>query len=472
MKKQNGIALVVTLLLVLVSILLSITAMQLVVTERRVVVNHKLINESMAAAESGIKDGIGRLLAGSVSDSGNVDSTTWSSGALSTNGLQTAMSNTFTITHQVVNGVVLKDSNTRPFYHIASTGTSVDVNRTVDAVISLTYTTSSIFTRGLTGCEGIRLKGASTSSYKFSDPSYVGQNGDVAVLGTTPGNVSTSSFMEISNGADIHGVIEAAGYVTVDSNSKVRKTVSSGDYVDNAGTIFQEVKAHSNVSGRGNYLGGYESNLDPTPVVPKNCDPLNIQSLWDGVSSNTGMDTIISTSATMAEGTYGYGDLTITTSGANKSNNVTVDGDVVWVVHGDFTMDSNTTINVPAGSSLIIYVNGSFTVDSNASFNNTSGDPSKMVVYSNASSSSASDHKVVISANNEFKGVIYAPKASVGVTPSASVDGVRGAIWGRYIEPETNGSGFNFYYDEDLANSGLGGTPTATDYTIMYWSEQ
>lgn len=462
MKTQNGTALVVILILVLISTLLGITAMNLVVMEQRVVVAHKLINESMAAAETGVKDAIGRLLAGTISDTGNEDSTTWTSSPLSTAGLQTAMSNTFTVSHQVVNGVVLKDSNTRPFYHIISTGTSVDVERTVDAVVSLTYTTSSIFTRGLTGCQGLRLKGVSTSSYRFSDPSYVGQNGDAAVL-------ETGSYAIIEHGADIKGRVEAAGYVTVSGNSAVRKAVLSGNYISNAGTIYQDAIAASTVSGGGNVLGTIEANVNPNPVPQRDCDPLDIATLWSNaaaINSGNGSDLTVSSNISFSDGTYDYNDFEI-----NAGKSITINGDVVWVINGNFQMNSNATINIPSGSSLSIYVNGSFTVESNAAFNNQSGNPASLVVYSNASSSSASDHQVSIEANHSFSGIIYAPNAAVGAASSGSGE-FRGAIWGQYIEPATNNSNFDFYYDEDLANSGIGGTPTATDYTIMYWSEQ
>jgi len=461
MKTQNGITLIIVLIFLLITSIIGVTSMNSLVTEHKMVANQKLVNEALTSAESGIKDGIYRLLNQSVTDVSAVTSTTWEVSNMSTAGFPSGITNNFSIAHKVVAGSVMMDVNSNPFYLITSTGTSSGISRTVEIVTSIQYANVSIFSKGLVGCLGLDLKGVSTSSYRSSDPTYTGGNaGYVATL-------ETGSYINVTNNATINGDVTAADYITVDNNSKIKGTAKSGSYISNGGQIFQKASAAGNIFGNGLFSGGKEANLNPSPVTPSTCDPLGVSALWNteaAVNSGNGSNTSISSNVTLNSGTYDYANYTI-----NTNNTVSINGNVTMVVSGDFLMNSNASINIPTGSSLTIYVKGMFTVDANGAINNP-GPPSNMVVYSSAVSSSNTDIKVSIKANNLFNGVIYAPNATIGAASSGS--GVfQGAMWGKYIVPATNNSNFNFRYDENLTTSTLNAVPVPNDFKIMYWNE-
>lgn len=508
---EDGIVLVTSLIFLSIIALIGSTAVIVTTTDIKIGGNYKTSVQAFYSAEAGIQDGIGRLISGTISDSGSTSDTNWNTGnPYYTSGID----NDFSVTHHVINGSVVTSSG-NSLYKITSTGTSGTSSKTLEAVVALTFT--SAFDNALHGCDGVAISSnASTDSYSSSGAGTSGDNGSIGTSNAganvtfdsntiVSGDVSATGSLTLNGNAEIMKDASANNGITLNGQNKIWENAStngnihleqseihgdaksSGDIrLDhNSSRVFDDATAAGSIScknGCGGKISGSESSLtDPglsTPVVETTpCDPLNLTTLFDDaddiVGSNdngdlsnpplNGLSFSMSSNDTSTIGASGDDkDYHFSDFSLDSNSILTIQGDVTLYVDGNFSLNSNTEVVFAAGASLTINVTGTFNIDSNAKMND-GGRPQNLQIYSNATSSDNGDYKVELNSNSGFRGTIYAPNSAIDVNSNSNA---YGAVRGKYVNMASNGA---FHYDEDLQNLAVGST--AEGHTIISWRE-
>ena len=191
--------------------LIGFTSVIVTSTDLKISSNYKGHMKAFYIAEAGIHDGIGRLINGTISDSGSETDTDWNKdSSYSSNNF----SNSFTVKHHIVNGNVVT-SGGLPLYKIICTGTSGTANKTLEVVIKLRY--PSVFDKALHGCDGLAFDGNGTiESYSSSGSTTDGQYGDV-------GTSNPNADVTLNGDAVIKGNISAAGNLSLNGDVDVKK---------------------------------------------------------------------------------------------------------------------------------------------------------------------------------------------------------------------------------------------------------
>lgn len=369
-------------------------------------------------------------------------------------------------------------------YIITSTGRVRGVERSVELIVA--KINLSIFNDALLGCDGVSISSnGKTSSYSSADPTKSNHNGNIST--TNP-----DADIYLASNAVVKGDVRAARDLIMESNAIVYKSAYSNrniqlksnaaiGYDDREVPYTYEAKASGYITLGSNaqIFGTQTPNASPPPVSPPACDPLNINDLFANnadpfrtANDNSELNPShfdpnelgyhITGNNRDIFGTNGLVKKFYLTSFQMDSNaKVTIRGNVVIYVEGDFSMKSNTEIIFDADSRLTIYVSGKFSLDSNTKINEN-GIPSNLRIYSRAQSSIDGDYKVIINSNSGFAGVVYAPKASVLINSDGQIDG---SVRGKFVKMDSNGE---FRYDEELRKL----TDAALSvYKILSWRE-
>lgn len=483
---EQGVALVVALLMLVLLTALGIAATNTSIVEGWLSLNYRTTNEAFYAAEAGIQDAISRLINGTVSDSGSENVTDWN---VNNSYSSTNFNNTFTITHRLVGNpsAVATDPDTgEPYYLITSTGTSGSAQKTLKAVVSLTY--SSSFEKAIVGCDGIESdSNAETDSYSSAGNTTDGLKGSI-------GTTNNDADINLDSNAEIKGDVYAVGNLELNSNAKIYKSAYSNKnismdsnskigYADRDEPYTYEAKASGNISLGNNakIYGDKVPNASTSPVSESPCDPLNIDNIFSTTAvpiktTNNNNDTVGGLDPDYyndGNKTYKIGsgsenpdtiglageskEYYLTKFSMNSHAEVIIQGDVTIYIDGEFSMDSNTKVILPVGATLTIYVTEEFSLNSNAQMNNlneSAGIPANLMVYSNG------DEEIEIKSNALFRGVVYAPKAEIELDSK----NVYGAMRGKSVRSKTK-----FHYDEELKNIAGGKTPNG--HTSFYFLE-
>ena len=127
----------------------------------------------------------------------------------------------------------------------------------------------------------------------------------------------------------------------------------------------------------------------------------------------------------------------------------------VLYVTGNLSMSGQSAIIIAPGASLTLYVGGPSASLSGQGVMNGTGFATNFVYYGLPGNTSVS-----LSGGSGFTGIIYAPEATLNVSGGSLISGatISGSV--------SASGGFNFHYDESLANFGNGGS-----FIITSWNE-
>jgi hypothetical protein len=501
-RKEKGVALIVSLVLIVLLTLLAVTSLRTSIVEEQVSGNQKLAATSLFAAEQGVSEAMDGIFDGTISDAGNEDDINWTTGWLQ--GTGTGYRFDYQVRHLLTGGVTVEDDDGRSYLVIDSTGatTNGDGRRLLEIAVAMEMGEGANVA-GLIGCQGVTAKSnVVTSSYSSSGQDTTGDRGDIATT-------DADAFMYLVGSSDfeVYGEVRATGALFLDSNAVVsrdalanlRIEVASGDIYGSAWTNGPYEGDESAVEGD-IYQG---PSVTPNPLVPlEPCDPWDINDIFaeadDIKGANNNGDIGIASG-----GNYSGNPATLGVSGAAKDfyftnfmlegiQTVTIEGDVRIYVYNDFTMKSNPELILGAGATLKIYVEtGNAWIDSVAMVNHDPDDyfpdcdpggcPINVYLFSKRENT-PKDEKysppngtepdiwddsetvaaVRIDSNSVFYGIIYAPLGHVALYSNAEV---YGSARGRYVTTDSN---LEFHYDEDLDKIWVA---LPTGYKIVYWTE-
>lgn len=489
LSNQKGMALLTTLIFVFVLVTFAVALLTMTSNDIKMSTLQRDSTKAFYIAEAGIQDAIGRLVNGTVSDTGNETVTDWN---VDDSYSSTGFNNTFTIKHRLAgnpSAVAMNPTTGKPYYIITSTGTSGTAKKTIEVVVSLIY--PSPFEKALTGCNGVSFNSnGSTSSYSSASNPIDGKKGDI-------GTTSPNADITLSSNANIKGNVRAMGHLTMKSNAIVQKSayangnisMSSNAKIGTADTTppySYEATAGGNIilGSNAQIYGTQSPNTSPPPVPQEPCDPLNIDDLFTTnaapiqESNNNGeLHTSYFNGSSYSIGSNNFDTIGVTDQSreyyltgfsTNSNSVVTIQGNVTLYVNGNFSMNSNSETKLASGAKLTIYVTGNFTLGSNTKINNNTDldnqrIPSNLMIYSNAQSVSNTDYKLSLNSNSGFRGVVYAPGTAVEINSNAHI---YGSVRGSFVDMHSNGE---FHYDEDLGSLTGGGNPNG--YSLVYWRE-
>ncbi len=490
--------------------------------------NQKLIAVAGFAAERGVSEAISDLLDGSINDSDAGESATdpaWSETIIpKTDWDPTFLVSSkgydfqYTVKHRLIAGAVALNSDNKPYYQIASSGTSGQAGILLDVVVSLTY--SSYFKTGLVGCYGVNyLSNSISDSYSSSGQPSTGDKGGISTVSMLDSDddgvadaANVAGNILINSGAQIKGPTKATGKLTLSTTSSILKDAyANGDIsIGSDGWIGDDAWSNGSINGSGDVNGTPHPNQVNPVVELEECDPIGLtgalgvfvtgehQDAQNGtirhlptLTRNDNAD-LNSSATTGFNGSYDYSytlhsaptDI-IGIAGSTRKyyfTNFSIDvpsgstpvqteirGDVTMFIDGDFSLKNTSRMELAANSTLTIYLAGTFLMQSNTELN-SGGITSKLRIYSTAENSTDNlvgagneDPKVKILSNSGFSGAIYAPYAHV---VSNSNSDIYGAIRGKWVTMEQNEG---FHYDEDLQNLGEG---SPNGFKQVYWSQQ
>lgn len=140
-----------------------------------------------------------------------------------------------------------------------------------------------------------------------------------------------------------------------------------------------------------------------------------------------------------------------------SGNNVlTVSGDVVLVMTGDFSLSGNAQVVLTPGSTLTVYTQADFDATGNGILNHNQL-PQTLQIYG----VNPDNQSIKIAGNGGFFGVVYAPNANVAIVGNGQFFG---ALVGNNLHFTGNA---NFHYDEDLADFGDDGIKRVTRWVEL-----
>jgi Tfp pilus assembly protein PilX len=497
---QKGMALILTLIIVVLLTLIALTGLRTSIVEEQVSGNQKQAALALFAAEQGVSAAVEELFGGSISDAGSETSTTWTASG-STSG--TGYSANYTVTHLSAAGVAVSNVNDdgRRYFVINSTGNaSGSARRMLEVAIAMEMGGDSNVA-GLIGCQGVTaLSNVITGSYSSTGQDTDGDRGDVATT-----DQYAFIYMDGSSDFDVVGEVRATGALYLGGDALVRRDALAPLRITTQSNahVYGSASTNGYFSGRSGSVSGdinQGASVTPDPVVAvEECDPMDIDAIFAdasviktvnhnaelGISSGgfyTGSPTSLGVDGQSRD--YYFHDFTL----ENKEY-ITFYGDVRLYVNRDFTAKSEPQLVLASGASLTIYVeSGNFWMDSIARANHDpsnvsgctpGGCPLNLKLYSKHSDT-VKDNKdwrsdepnvwddsqdvagVKIDSNSVFYGMIYAPRSHVVLYSNAVI---YGSVRGRFVTTDSN---LTFYYDEDMDSLWAG---TFTDYKIVYWTE-
>ncbi len=204
--------------------------------------------------------------------------------------------------------------------------------------------------------------------------------------------------VNIGSEANIGTNSTVSGGVWIDANSEIKGNVFSGYDSD------PDLVISANASAT---IYGEKRSLHSSFVLPSVLAPVGLPDRGDYSLEDDDLDTI------NVNGEYGSFSL-----GTNAT--LTIEGDVILYITGDFYMDVNSVLEIASGASLTIYLGaGDFEMDAGAAINNLSLDPSKLLIYGTGSFTG----EIYMDQNTEFYGAIYASKGNVRLDASSGFYG-------------------------------------------------
>jgi len=501
-RKENGVALIVSLVIIVLLTLLAVTGLRTSIVEEQVSGNQKLAATALFAAEQGVSEAMDGIFDGTISDAGSEDDITWTSGSLA--GTGTGYRFDYQVRHLLTGGATVEDDDGRSYLVIDSTGatTNGDARRLLEVAVALEMGEGANVA-GLIGCQGVTAKSnVVTGSYSSSGEASTGDRGDIATT-------DADAFMYLvgSSDFDVIGEVRATGALFLDSDALVRRDALANLGIEvKSGDIFGSAWTNGSYVGSANDVHGdifQGPSVTPNPLVPlEACDPWDINAIFaeadDIKGANNNSDIGIASG-----GNYSGNPATLGVVGQAKdyyftnftlegTETVTVQGDVRIYVDNDFTMKSNPELILGAGATLKIYVEtGNAWIDSVAMVNHDPDDffpdctpggcPINVYLFSkredlpkdekysppNGSEPDIWDDSetaaaVKIDSNSVFYGIIYAPLGHVALYSNAEI---YGSVRGRYVTTDSN---LGFKYDEDLDDLWVA---LPTGYKIVYWTE-
>ena len=137
-------------------------------------------------------------------------------------------------------------------------------------------------------------------------------------------------------------------------------------------------------------------------------------------------------------------------SSLTLSDELTIDGPVVMVIDGDFTVGNNLLTISPNGS-LMLYLGGSLTMNGQGGLNNE-GIPANAIIYGThpdpGTESDPEDFEITLNGNSGISAVVYAPYADYTSNGGGNSGATLGAVIAQNIT--FNGNPGPFLYDEAL----------------------
>jgi hypothetical protein len=153
----------------------------------------------------------------------------------------------------------------------------------------------------------------------------------------------------------------------------------------------------------------------------------------------------------------GTGTYQMSTLNMGGSQAMLVNGDATLYVTGDVSLTGQSYIYIQPGASLKLYVAGQTSIAGSGVINSTV--QAKSFQYFGLPSNTS----VKFSGNSTFVGVIYAPAADL--TMSGGGSGIIDFVGASTTSTVTMSGGYNFHYDESLANT------TDAFYIASSWDE-
>jgi hypothetical protein len=495
-RKEKGMALIVSLLIVVLLTLLAVTGLRTSIVEEQISGNQKLAAKALFAAEQGVSEALEDLFNGTISDAGSETDTAWSA-AGSAYGVGYSVD--YTISHQLAGGAIVVNDDGRTYFQINSTGTSQLARRMLEVAIAVEMGGASNIA-GLIGCQGVSAaSNVVTSSYSSSGELSDGDRGDVATT-------DADAFMYMDGGSDfdVNGQVRSTGALYLGSDALVRRDALATLRIttESNAHVYGSATTNGNFDGSSGSVSGdinQGNTVVPDPIVQlEECDPWDIDSIFDNVvgikNSNDNNELDNGELVDCSNGVCDYkpgddADLGIDVAARDyyfsnftleSGETVTVYGEVRLYISGNFTMKSNPELIIAPGASLKIYMeSGRFWMDSVA-LANIGGLPINLQVFSKAENTMKDDKNwtddepdiwddsqdiagVKIDSNSVFYGMIYAPRAHVVLYSNAEI---YGSVRGRFVTTDSN---LAFNYDEDLDDLWVG---LPTNYQLVYWTEQ
>lgn len=502
LRKEKGVALIVSLVIIVLLTLLAVTGLKSSIVEEQVSGNQKLAATALFAAEQGVSEAMDGIFDGTISDAGSEDDINWTTGWLQ--GTGPGYSFNYQVRHLLTGGATVEDDDGRSYLVIDSTGATTNggARRLLEVAVAMEKGEGANVA-GLIGCQGVTAKSkVETSSYSSSGEDTTGDRGDIATT-------DADAFMYLVGSSDfeVYGEVRATGALFLDSDAVV-----SRDALANLGIEVKSGDIYGSAWTNGNYEGDESAvvgdiyqgpSVTPNPLVPlETCDPWDINAIFaeadDIKTANDNGDIGIASG-----GNYSGTPATLGVAGQAKDyyftdftlegvETVTVQGDVRIYVYNDFTMKSDPQLILGAGATLKIYVeSGNAWIDSNSMVNhdplndfpncNPGGCPINVYLFSKLANTpkdvkysppdgiepdiwddSQDVAAVKIDSNSVFYGIIYAPLGHVALYSNAQV---YGSARGRYVTTDSN---LDFHYDEDLDKIWVA---LPTGYKMVYWTE-
>lgn len=475
---EKGLVLIAALALIAILGLVSTVTVYTTNTDIKISGNYRTSTQAFYMAEAGIHDALGRLMDGSISDSGAKLDPDWNDASVYSS---TGLNNSFTVKHYVIGGSVVTDDSGTPLFLINSTGTSSSSAKQIEAVVGIIYALP--FTKALEGCDGLNISSnVFTDSYDSANGDYLSQVIPAAIRKDQQNNAWARDKGDV-------GTCNAGADIIVDGNAQIHGNAKATRYVGAAGTGIPTTGLGTPAN-----LTGYRGVPDTTGVnaiiygiptennPPTPCDPLDIPTIFDTAddiitTNNNGEIDNLNLNDPYDFGSKGFklkSNKSFTLGISNQTKNyhfngfklrsnseLGIYGKVTFYIDGDFDLSSGAKISVNNGSSLTIYVTGTTYFNSNV-IQNLGGGPLDFAIYSSATSSSSTDYKIDLDSNTDLFGTIYAPRAAIDLNSNSISSG---AIRGKYI---IAGSNAKFHYDEALGR--LEGYPIL-GYKIISWRE-
>ncbi|MCE2595427.1 hypothetical protein K6Y31_11425 [Motilimonas cestriensis] len=342
----------------------------------------------------------------------------------------------------------------------------------------------------------------------------INSNADISLKGDAPihGNINVNGDFSSTGSSELIGNVNATGDITVSGggNNRLTGDFSAGGNLDvegltigGNGNIAGDIKYHSDTDIQGSLTYGgndltkgdlssiAQSVIKADPNLPPfdapACDPIDITSKMTGFSdytSNGVMDTsawqtenrpyqFTQSTAEMFQKQGNSGEVIekaaqnldvegngtpipvhVFDSLSLKNGQISVTGDVVLVIKGDFsTSGGGPRIDIAAGSSLTLYIEGKVDIGSSgqvvAHGSITDSGKPPFSIFSSYESSRANDYGVSLDGATDMYASVYAPLANVKATGSGDI---LGALRGKTVEISGDGG---MHYDEALADVGV-----------------
>lgn len=285
--------------------------------------------------------------------------------------------------------------------------TSEGVVREDQRIITENVTRQSVFSYGILAKEKIKLH-----SNTFID-SYDSTRGpyDKDVNSNEHGNIRT-------NAGD--GIINEPYEISLDPNSHIYGDVMLGPNGDTVTDI--DVPNNADIGN---------ASVAPSELVFPPVSPPAGLTNRGSVSLKAGDNITIDQS--------GQYDLIYLRS----NSSITINGNVILYVTGQFELSSNSKIDIPGGSKLTLYLGSEFILNSNSGINNIGRNPSDLIIYGTDSMTT-----VLYESNVDLYGALYMPNADFFYNSNTQLFG---ALSAKSVELKSNAS---IHYDETLAGEG------------------